>query len=160
MIHCPLSIVRCPLSIVLPCRCQCRCRPVPARLQTLPHRRSSALPRAASPADRARAATMGGSRQPFMYRPVRNDDRFPTVSFDPKAVTRASYEPKPPKKPRPKGPLISINRHPEYVMSSPHTHTIPDSALLTMNPVPTRCSPAARPSSAQWATGRGAGSTP
>jgi hypothetical protein len=61
---------------------------------------------------------MGGPKQPFMYEPVMKDDeRFPTKPFDPKAVTRASYEAKKPK-PKPKGPLVSFNRHPEYENAS------------------------------------------
>ncbi|KAK4204840.1 hypothetical protein QBC40DRAFT_261157 [Triangularia verruculosa] len=56
---------------------------------------------------------MGGSNQPYMYEPVlRDDERFPVPVFDPKAVTRASYEKKKPK-PKPNGPLVSINRHPD-----------------------------------------------
>ena len=63
---------------------------------------------------------MGGPRQPFMYEAVkRDDDRFPPMEFDPKAVTRASYEPKKPK-PKPDGPLVSFGRHPEYA-----THSVP-----------------------------------
>ncbi|KAL2023998.1 hypothetical protein VTK56DRAFT_233 [Thermocarpiscus australiensis] len=59
---------------------------------------------------------MGSSRQPFMYEPVRkDDDRFPTAPFDPKAVTRASYEKKKPK-PKPKGPLVAVGRHPDAHM--------------------------------------------
>lgn len=53
-----------------------------------------------------------GPQQPFLYESDKVDSRFPTSSFDPKAVTRASWEPKP-KKPKQNGPLISINRHPE-----------------------------------------------
>lgn len=57
---------------------------------------------------------MGASQPPFMYQAVSKDDeRFPPTKFDPKAVTRASYEPKKPK-PKPDGPLVSFNRHPEY----------------------------------------------
>ena len=55
------------------------------------------------------------ARQPFMYEPVRkDDDRFPQKPFDPKTVTRASWEPKKPK-PKPSAPYVAINRHPEYV---------------------------------------------
>ncbi|TPX08463.1 uncharacterized protein E0L32_010080 [Thyridium curvatum] len=53
-----------------------------------------------------------GPQQPFLYESDKVDSRFPTSSFDPKAVTRASWEPKP-KKPKQNGPLISINRHPD-----------------------------------------------
>lgn len=64
---------------------------------------------------------MGGSQPPFMYQTVsRDDERFPAVKFDPKAVTRASYESKKPK-PKPDGPLVSFNRHPEYVPFTFHT---------------------------------------
>jgi len=56
---------------------------------------------------------MGGTEPPFMYQAVKKDDeRFPAASFDPKAVTRASWEPKK-QKPKPNGPLVSFNRHPE-----------------------------------------------
>ncbi|KAK0627764.1 hypothetical protein B0T14DRAFT_421036 [Immersiella caudata] len=60
---------------------------------------------------------MGSSRQPFMYSSVQGDgdDRFPTQTFDPKAVTRSSYEKKAPKS-KPKGPLIAVNRHPDAHM--------------------------------------------
>ncbi|KAK3294686.1 uncharacterized protein B0H64DRAFT_325805 [Chaetomium fimeti] len=59
---------------------------------------------------------MGGSQPPFMYQSVsRDDERFPAVKFDPKAVTRASYESKKPK-PKPDGPLVSFNRHPDALM--------------------------------------------
>ena len=58
---------------------------------------------------------MGVSQAPFMYESVKKDDeRFPGKTFDPKAVTRASYEPKK-KKQKPDGPLVSFGRHPEYV---------------------------------------------
>lgn len=40
------------------------------------------------------------------------DVRFPQMPFDPKAVTRASWEPKP-IKPKQDGPLMQFNRHPE-----------------------------------------------
>jgi len=61
---------------------------------------------------------MTGTRPPFIYEPVQEDERFPRQSFDPKAVTRASYESKP-RKPKRKGPLIAVNRHPEYVSHIP-----------------------------------------
>lgn len=56
---------------------------------------------------------MGGAQQPFLYEAEKYDtDRFPSTPFDPKAVTRASLEPK---RPRPKsnGPLVGFNQHPE-----------------------------------------------
>ena len=51
-------------------------------------------------------------QQPFMYDAVRSSRKFPEKEFDPKAITRASWEPKP-RKPQKKGPLISFGRHPE-----------------------------------------------
>ncbi|KAI0387597.1 hypothetical protein F5Y04DRAFT_267700 [Hypomontagnella monticulosa] len=53
-----------------------------------------------------------GVQQPYMYDSDRRDSRLPEKPFDPKAVTRASWEPKP-KKPKQNGPLISFNRHPD-----------------------------------------------
>jgi hypothetical protein len=62
---------------------------------------------------------MGATQPPFMYQAVhKDDDRFPATPFDPKAVTRASYESKK-HKPKPTGPLVSFNRHPEYDDSPP-----------------------------------------
>ncbi|KAK4238633.1 hypothetical protein C8A03DRAFT_33329 [Achaetomium macrosporum] len=59
---------------------------------------------------------MGGTRPPFIYQAVKkDDDRFPATPFDPKAVTRASYEAKK-SKPKPNGPLVSFNRHPDAHM--------------------------------------------
>lgn len=63
-----------------------------------------------------------------MYEAVRkDDDRYPATTFDPKAVTRASYERKKPK-PKPKGPLISFGRHPEYEVPYP-LHSIAPSRI-------------------------------
>ncbi|KAI5466546.1 hypothetical protein BGZ63DRAFT_368838 [Mariannaea sp. PMI_226] len=63
---------------------------------------------------------MGGAHQPFMYSAVqRNDSRFPEIVFDPKAVTRASWEPQKPKV-QPNGPLVSFNRHPDAHMVLNH----------------------------------------
>ncbi len=60
-------------------------------------------------------AAMVGVDQPFLYSvETSSDARFPQSSFDPKAVTRASWETKP-LPPRQDGPLLSFNRHPEYV---------------------------------------------
>ncbi|KZL79073.1 hypothetical protein CI238_05684 [Colletotrichum incanum] len=71
--------------------------------------------------------------QPYLYNAVSHDRdaRFPEPKFDPKAVTRASWEPKP-RKPKPEGPLVAFNRHPDahlvlshrsnnYVSLSPRT---------------------------------------
>lgn len=53
------------------------------------------------------------SHQPYMYAAEHvSSSRFPDKPFDPKAVTRASWEPKP-QKPKQEGPLLSFNRHPE-----------------------------------------------
>ncbi|QYS94051.1 hypothetical protein H0G86_001404 [Trichoderma simmonsii] len=59
-------------------------------------------------------------QQPFMYSaPTREDSRFPTATFDPKAVTRASWEPKK-RKAAPNGPLVSFDLHPDYHVILPH----------------------------------------
>ncbi len=64
-------------------------------------------------------ATMGGVDQPFLYSTEAHiDARFPQPRFDPKAVTRASWENKP-LPPRQDGPLLPFNRHPEYVCRWP-----------------------------------------
>ncbi|KAK6219581.1 hypothetical protein QIS74_05083 [Colletotrichum tabaci] len=73
------------------------------------------------------------AHQPYLYNAVSHDRdaRFPEPRFDPKAVTRASWEPKP-RKQKPEGPLIAFNRHPDahlvlshrsnnYVSLSPRT---------------------------------------
>ncbi|KAF3767829.1 hypothetical protein M406DRAFT_80319 [Cryphonectria parasitica EP155] len=63
---------------------------------------------------------MGAQHQPYMYSAARYDEdsRFPSRPFDPKAVTRASYDYKPPK-PKQEGPLVSFNRHPD-------SHVVPE----------------------------------
>ena len=71
---------------------------------------------------------MGGVNQPFLYSAERHDGRLPETTFDPKAVTRASWENKAPK-PRPDGPLLSFNIHPEYVGE-------PAAACLVPSPLP------------------------
>ncbi|KAH7327867.1 hypothetical protein B0I35DRAFT_415927 [Stachybotrys elegans] len=59
---------------------------------------------------------MGGASQPYMYTAQRQSHgRFPEKPFDPKAITRQSWEPKP-SKPKPNGPLVSFNRHPDAHM--------------------------------------------
>jgi hypothetical protein len=63
-----------------------------------------------------------GGEQPFLYEAAkRNDGRFPSEDFDPKAVTRASLMAASTKKQKQKqkqeGPFLSFNRHPEYVSS-------------------------------------------
>ncbi|KAJ5223866.1 hypothetical protein N7468_008408 [Penicillium chermesinum] len=60
---------------------------------------------------------MGRTEPPFIY------DRPSTYNFDgpidrgfnPKAVTQASWAPASPTKPRPEGPMITFNRHPDTV---------------------------------------------
>jgi hypothetical protein len=56
-------------------------------------------------------------QQPFLYEQEKYGnimyDGFPFTPFDPKAVTRASFQAKRPR-PKPDGPLVNmINRHPE-----------------------------------------------
>jgi hypothetical protein len=56
-----------------------------------------------------------GAQQPFLYQSERYGDMydgFPSTPFDPKAVTRASFQTTRPR-PKPDGPLVNINRHPE-----------------------------------------------
>ncbi|KAF4125316.1 hypothetical protein GMORB2_4156 [Geosmithia morbida] len=54
------------------------------------------------------------AHQPWMYSAEpQEDSRFPGKSFDPKAVTRASWQAKP-KKPRQNGTLLSFNKHPDH----------------------------------------------
>ncbi|KAI2619963.1 hypothetical protein GGR54DRAFT_639727 [Hypoxylon sp. NC1633] len=53
-----------------------------------------------------------GAQQPYLYDSDRRDSRSPDKPFDPKAVTRASWEPKP-KKQKQDGPLIAFGRHPD-----------------------------------------------
>ncbi|KJZ78118.1 hypothetical protein HIM_02755 [Hirsutella minnesotensis 3608] len=60
-----------------------------------------------------------GASQPYLCSPAKRDSRFPTTTFDPKAVTRASWEPKP-RKPQPRGPLVSFNQHPDSHFINPH----------------------------------------
>lgn len=69
---------------------------------------------------------MGATRQPFIYEAVQTpeDERFSTSKFDPKRVTRSSYEQKAPKR-KQRGPLVSVNRHPEYVSLHRSTLCIP-----------------------------------
>ncbi|CAK7222386.1 hypothetical protein SCUCBS95973_004820 [Sporothrix curviconia] len=53
-----------------------------------------------------------GAQQPFLYEAQRSSAIFPEKPFDPKAVTRASWQPKP-VKPKQEGPLLQLNRHPD-----------------------------------------------
>ncbi|KAI1095956.1 hypothetical protein F5B19DRAFT_273875 [Rostrohypoxylon terebratum] len=51
--------------------------------------------------------------QPYMYDSDRRDSRLPEKPFDPKAITRASWEPPPKRKKKQDGPLIAFGRHPD-----------------------------------------------
>ncbi|KAI2469944.1 hypothetical protein F4781DRAFT_392386 [Annulohypoxylon bovei var. microspora] len=53
-----------------------------------------------------------GVQQPYLYDSDRRDSRSPEKPFDPKAITRASWEPQPKKK-KHDGPLIAFGRHPD-----------------------------------------------
>ncbi|KAI6589227.1 hypothetical protein MCOR06_005545 [Pyricularia oryzae] len=56
---------------------------------------------------------MNSVQRPFLYDQEKYDDaRFPPTTFDPKAVTRASWEVKPPR-PKQEGPLVKFNQHPD-----------------------------------------------
>ncbi|KAG7149460.1 hypothetical protein HYQ46_001629 [Verticillium longisporum] len=61
-----------------------------------------------------------GVQQPFLYEAMGSrGSGLPEKSFDPKAVTRASYTSKAPKPKKHDGPLISFNRHPDYTPKAP-----------------------------------------
>ncbi|KAI0430182.1 hypothetical protein F5Y09DRAFT_239577 [Xylaria sp. FL1042] len=68
-----------------------------------------------------------GAQQPYMYDSGRRDSRLPEKEFDPKAVTRASWEVKP-KQPKKKGPLISFGRHPD-------AHVVPSGRTYNFRPM-------------------------
>ncbi|KAG9249328.1 hypothetical protein BJ878DRAFT_579589 [Calycina marina] len=55
-----------------------------------------------------------GLEPPFLYNPVKTGEgpRNPYHSFDPKAVSRTSLQPKAPR-PKQNGPLVSFNQHPD-----------------------------------------------
>lgn len=56
------------------------------------------------------------AQQPFLYAAADlHDSRFPQNTFDPKAITRTSYASELPRPKKQNGPLVSFNRHPEYV---------------------------------------------
>ncbi|KAI1075608.1 hypothetical protein F5B20DRAFT_594986 [Whalleya microplaca] len=54
-----------------------------------------------------------GVQQPYLYDDDRRDSRLPDKPFEPKAITRASWEPKPRSPKKQDGPLIAFNRHPD-----------------------------------------------
>ncbi|KAI1155199.1 hypothetical protein F4825DRAFT_83496 [Nemania diffusa] len=68
-----------------------------------------------------------GAQPPYMYDSVHRDSYLPEKEFDPKAVTRASWEVKP-KKPKKKGPLVSFNRHPD-------AHVVPTGRTYNFRPM-------------------------
>ncbi|KAI1133785.1 hypothetical protein F5Y10DRAFT_5160 [Nemania abortiva] len=68
-----------------------------------------------------------GAQQPYMYDSGRRDSHLPEKEFDPKAVTRASWEVKP-KKPKKKGPLVAFNRHPD-------AHAVPTGRSYNFRPM-------------------------
>ncbi|KAI0406106.1 hypothetical protein F4802DRAFT_559348 [Xylaria palmicola] len=70
-----------------------------------------------------------GVQQPYMYDWSRRDSNLPEKEFDPKAVTRASWEVKP-KKPKKKGPLVGFNRHPD-------AHVVPTGRTYNFRPMST-----------------------
>ncbi|KAL9057538.1 MAG: hypothetical protein Q9162_002270 [Coniocarpon cinnabarinum] len=66
---------------------------------------------------------MGRPVQPYLYYNQKDQYSDPFSSgFDPKAVTRASWTPAPPK-PKHEGPLINFNRHPDSWQQAPYGAT-------------------------------------
>lgn len=64
-----------------------------------------------------------GVQPPFLYDAVKSESsRTPYNNFDPKAVSRASLTPKPPR-PKQDGPLISFNQHPDSYLILPYGNT-------------------------------------
>ncbi|KAF4636380.1 hypothetical protein G7Y89_g1688 [Cudoniella acicularis] len=57
-----------------------------------------------------------GVQPPFLYDPIKIKE------FDPKAVTRASQQPKP-RRVKPEGPLVSFNQHPDSYLILPYGKT-------------------------------------
>ncbi|KAK0129158.1 hypothetical protein ONS95_001094 [Cadophora gregata] len=73
---------------------------------------------------------MGGVNPPFLYDPIKTEGPgSPYREFDPKAVTRASYTPKPPR-PKHEGPLVNFNQHPDSYLILPYG----SSTATPMNP--------------------------
>ncbi|CAJ2513760.1 Uu.00g018790.m01.CDS01 [Anthostomella pinea] len=70
---------------------------------------------------------MAPFQAPYLYDSDRRDSQLPEKPFDPKAVTRASWEPQP-KKPKRNGPLVSFNRHPD-------AHVVPTGRSYNFRPM-------------------------
>ncbi|KAH7313042.1 hypothetical protein BKA65DRAFT_151054 [Rhexocercosporidium sp. MPI-PUGE-AT-0058] len=71
-----------------------------------------------------------GVEPPFLYDPIKTEGpRSPYREFDPKAVTRASYTPKP-QRPKHEGPLVNFNQHPDSYLILPYG----SSTATPMNP--------------------------
>ncbi|KAI1849948.1 hypothetical protein JX266_004327 [Neoarthrinium moseri] len=71
-------------------------------------------------------------QQPYLYDPDRSDPRFsPTKPFDPKAITRASWESKPSTPKKKDGPLMSFNQHPDL-------HEVPPGRNTNFRPMSNR----------------------
>ncbi|KAI1763773.1 hypothetical protein GGR53DRAFT_496466 [Hypoxylon sp. FL1150] len=69
-----------------------------------------------------------GAQLPYLYDADRRDSMSPEKPFDPKAVTRASWEPKPKKKTKQDGPLVTFNRHPD-------AHEVPTGRTSMIRPM-------------------------
>jgi hypothetical protein len=66
---------------------------------------------------------MGGG-QPYLYNPPATYTPWdPYNGFNPKAISQASLAPKPPSQPKPEGPLVSFNRHPDSYLVTPYGKT-------------------------------------
>ncbi|KAG9238869.1 hypothetical protein BJ875DRAFT_366999 [Amylocarpus encephaloides] len=64
-----------------------------------------------------------GVQPPYLYDAIRTEgSKSPHKPFDPKAVTRASQTPKPPRK-KQEGPLVSFNQHPDSFLILPYGNT-------------------------------------
>ncbi|TVY62858.1 hypothetical protein LSUE1_G006419, partial [Lachnellula suecica] len=68
-----------------------------------------------------------GVNPPFLYNPVnsegaRHESRSPYREFDPKAVSRASFQSRAPR-PKQDGPLINFNQHPDSYLILPYGKT-------------------------------------
>ncbi|KAI1775215.1 hypothetical protein F4818DRAFT_42404 [Hypoxylon cercidicola] len=69
-----------------------------------------------------------GTQPPYLYDPETRNSFSPEKPFDPKAITRASWEPKPKPKKKQDGPLISFNRHPD-------AHEVPTGRTTMIRPM-------------------------